>query len=216
MELDLKNKVFILTEGENSLTENLIHILSEEGSIVVILGKNVSLNQDRRAKNIDPGEKIFVVDVDLEDPVACEKAIAEVINKYGHIEGLVNYPGLISKNGWEDNNKERFSGILQKCLSRYFLITHFVLPYLKTSKGTVINISFDSGEFEHCGQLAAAINGAVQALTREWAVELLKYGIRVNSIIKKINAPEMGSIVAFLLSGKSSHMTGQFIHIGEE
>ena len=93
----------------------------------------------------------------------------------------------------------------------------------------------------------AAANGGRNALTREWAVELLKYGIRVNAIVvaeawtpqyekwittlknpeeklKEITAriplgnrmttpEEIGNMTAFLLSQKSSHTTGQLIHI---
>ena len=216
MELGLNNKVFILSGGEKSLAENLIHILSEEGAIVVVLGKNVSLNHLRHFKIAGPGEEIFLIDVELEDPVECEKAIGDIILKYGHIEGLVNYPEPYSEEGWDEENKESFSRIVQITLSRYFLITHFALPYLKTSRGKVINISFESGEYANSKPSAAAINGGIQALTREWAVELLKYEIRVNSIINKVNTADIGNIVAFLLSEKSSHTTGQFIPVGKE
>jgi L-fucose dehydrogenase len=216
MELGLNNKVIILTGGEENLAENLLYVLSEEGAIVVILGRDLLLNQHRQFKNTGLSETIFLIDVELDDPVECEKAIGEVIHKYGRIEGLVNYPESYSKEGWDEDNKESFSKILQKCLSRYFLITHFALPHLKTSRGTVINISSEYVEFKNCRPSTAAINGGIKALTREWAVELLKYGIRVNSIINEINTPDIGNLVAFLLSEKSSHTTGQIIPIDDE
>jgi L-fucose dehydrogenase len=116
------------------------------------------------------------------------------------------------------------------------------------SKGAIVNISSKTAETGQGGTSAyAAANGGRNALTREWAVELLKYGIRVNAIIvaeswtplyeKWINSlpnpdeklkeitsriplehrmttpEEIGNAVVFLLSNKSSHTTGQLIHV---
>jgi L-fucose dehydrogenase len=66
----------------------------------------------------------------------------------------------------------------------YYLLAQFALPYLKLSKGAIINIGSKTGETGQGGTSAyAAANGGRNALTREWAVELLKYGIRVNAVI---------------------------------
>ncbi len=215
MDLYLNNRVIILTEGEKNLTDNIIQILSGEGATVVLLGKDVSLRRHQQSENTGPGEKILLIDVDLENSAECKKAINEVILKYGHIEGLVNLPNVHPKYRKEEYDKADFLKILQKNLSGYFIITHNSLPYLKTSRGAVINIGIEPGEFEQNSATASATNGGVIALTREWAVELLKYNIRVNSIINKVNTPEIGNIVAFLLSEKSSHTTGQVIRADE-
>jgi L-fucose dehydrogenase len=215
MDLYLNNRVIILTEGEKNLTDNIIQILSGEGAIVVLLGKDLSLRRHQQYKNTDPGEKILLIDVELEDSAECKEAINEVILRHGRIEGLVNLPAIYSKYKREEDNKEDFLKILQKNLSGYFIITHISLPYLKTSGGAVVNISIEPGEFEHNSPSSSATNGGIVALTREWAVELLKYNIRVNSIINKVNTPEIGNIVAFLLSEKSSHTTGQVIRAGQ-
>src|SRR5437762_13096478 len=63
-------------------------------------------------------------------------------------------------------------------------MAHHVLPYLKQSKGAIVNISSKTAETGQGGTSAyAASNGGRNALTREWAVELLKYGIRVNAVV---------------------------------
>ena len=74
------------------------------------------------------------------------------------------------------------------------------------------------------GQRSASWTGAVMALTREWAAELLPYGIRVNMVLaggeghRKIDEPpgkiveNIAAVVTFLLSTKSSHTTGQHIY----
>ncbi|HSZ32089.1 MAG TPA: SDR family oxidoreductase [Puia sp.] len=195
MDLYLNNQVIILTEGEKNLTDNIIQILSGEGAIAVLLGKDESLHRHRQYENTD----------------LSKKTINEVILKYGRIDGLVNLPAVHSKYKQEEESEEDFLKVLQENLSNYFTITHNSLPYLKTSGGAVINISFEPEEFGQNSSSTYATNGGIIALTREWAVELLKYNIRVNSIINKVNTPEIGNIVAFLLSEKSSHTTGQVI-----
>ena len=63
-------------------------------------------------------------------------------------------------------------------------MAHFALPELKKSKGAIVNIGSKTAETGQGGTSAyAAANGGRNALTREWAVEFLKYGIRVNAII---------------------------------
>jgi len=128
------------------------------------------------------------------------------------------------------------------------LLAHYALPALKKSKGAIVNITSKTAETGQGGTSAyAAANGGRNALTREWAVELLKYNIRVNAVvvaeswtplyekwisslpnpaekIKEITSKiplenrmttteEIANAVAFLLSEKSSHTTGQLIHV---
>ncbi len=73
---------------------------------------------------------------------------------------------------------------LHKNLIHYYLMAHFALPELKKSKGAIVNITSKTAETGQGGTSAyAAANGGRNALTREWAVEMLKYGIRVNAIV---------------------------------
>jgi NAD(P)-dependent dehydrogenase (short-subunit alcohol dehydrogenase family) len=73
---------------------------------------------------------------------------------------------------------------LHRNLVHYFLLAHHTLPYLKQSKGSIVNIGSKTAETGQGGTSAyAAANGVRNALTREWAVELIKYGICVNVVI---------------------------------
>jgi NAD(P)-dependent dehydrogenase (short-subunit alcohol dehydrogenase family) len=66
----------------------------------------------------------------------------------------------------------------------YYYMVHYALPYLKRSKGSVVNVSSKTaltGQGNTSGYVAA--KGAILSLTREWAVELLPYSIRVNAVI---------------------------------
>ena len=73
---------------------------------------------------------------------------------------------------------------LHKNVVHYYLMAHYALPALKQSKGSIVNITSKKLQRQARGTSAyAAANGGRNALTREWAVELLKYGIRVNAVV---------------------------------
>jgi L-fucose dehydrogenase len=206
MDLGLQNKVIIITGYAKSNTENLIRVLSDEGAILVIAGRK---DLEKLKQGIS-GKNIFWIESDLSNSEECKNIVQTVVKKYGRVDGLVNDPGEGS------GNAETFLMSVQKNLVNYYLMTHFVLPYLKTSKGVIVNISFDNTGTDHGNSaILAASKGGINALTREWAVELLKYGIRVNAVISKESAEGIAGVVAFLLSGKSSHTTGQLIHVSD-
>jgi L-fucose dehydrogenase len=96
----------------------------------------------------------------------------------------VNNAGVNDGVGLENGSYEGFMASLHKNLVHYYLLAHYCLPYLKQSKGAVVNISSKTAETGQGGTSAyAASNGGRNALTREWAVELLPYSIRVNALI---------------------------------
>ena len=206
MDLCLQNKVIIITGHAKSNTENLIKVLSDEGAILVFAGRKDLGKLKQRIS----GGNIFWIESDLSNSEECKNTVQAVIKKYGRVDGLVNDPGA------ESGNAETFLIGVQKNLVNYYLMTHFVLPYLKTSKGVIVNISFDNTGTDHGNSaILAASKEGINALTREWAVELLKYGIRVNAVISKESAEGIAGVVAFLLSGKSSHTTGQLIRVND-
>jgi L-fucose dehydrogenase len=222
MDLGLSNKVIIVTGGARGIGEGIVRVLSGEGAIAVIVGRSEADNRKLQMEIENAGGKVFSVEAELNEPANCEKAVQTIIQKYGRIEGLVNNAGVNDGVGWESGNYERFMESLQKNLVHYYLMAHFALPYLKTGKGAIVNVSSKTAETGQGNTSAyAATNGGSNALTREWAVEMLKYGIRVNAVIvtecrtpqRMTTALEIANMIAFLLSGKSSHTTGQLIHV---
>ena len=248
MDLGLKNKVIIVTGGARGIGEGIVRVLSEEGAVIAIIGRNRDDNFKLQNELEKSGGNSFSVEAELGDPGACEKAIDAIVGKYGRIEGLVNNAGVNDGIGLESGSYDQFMKSLHNNLVHYYLMAHFALPYLKLSKGAIVNISSKTAETGQGNTSAyAAANGGRNALTREWAVELLKYGIRVNAVIvaecytpqyeswiRTLNNPdekireiiskipfeqrmttpfEIAHAVAFLLSEKSSHTTGQLFHV---
>ena len=248
MDLHLKDKVVIVSGGAKGIGEGIVKALAAEGAIPVIIGRNENDNQVLLKKLLDNGQKGDAVTAELSQPEECEKAVQEVMKKYNRVDGLVNNAGVNDGVNLEHGNYERFMASLHKNLVHYYLLAHYALPALKKSKGSIVNISSKTAETGQGGTSAyAASNGGRNALTREWAVELLKYSIRVNAIIvaecytplyekwiqtlpepeKKLasitakiplenrmtTAEEIANAVLFLLSDRSSHTTGQLMHV---
>lgn len=184
MQLNLTGKIIIVTGGAKGIGLGISKVLAAEGAIPFIIGRSTEDN-NAAVKEIElAGGRAKSVTAELTDPVACEKAVKQVLAECGRIEGIINNAGVNDGVGLETGNYESFVASLHKNLIHYYLIAHYALPELKKSKGAIVNISSKTAETGQGNTSAyAASNGGRNALTREWAVELLKYGIRVNAVI---------------------------------
>lgn len=184
MNLNLKDKVIVVTGGAKGIGLGICKVIASEGGIPVIIGRRDDDNL-KAVKEIEAlGFKAKNVQAELTQPDDCEKAIHQVVAQYGRIDGLVNNAGVNDGVGLESGNYDLFIASLHKNLVHYYLMAHHALPELKKSKGSIVNIGSKTADTGQGGTSAyAASNGGRNALTREWAVELLPYGIRVNAVI---------------------------------
>jgi L-fucose dehydrogenase len=184
MDLELKDKVIIVSGGAKGIGEGIVKVLAAEGAIPVIIGRNEADNIHTVEAVEAAGGRASQVVAELSRPEECGEAVNAVIAKYRRIDGLVNNAGVNDGIGLENGNYENFMASLHRNLVHYYLLAHHSLPALKSSKGAIVNISSKTADTGQGNTSAyAASNGGRNALTREWAVELLKYGIRVNAVI---------------------------------
>ena len=86
--------------------------------------------------------------------------------------------------GWSPAPRRSTCSRLKRNLLHYYNMAHFALPYLKRAHGAIVNIASKTGVTGQGGTSGyASSKGAILALTREWAVELLPAGVRVNAIL---------------------------------
>jgi L-fucose dehydrogenase len=184
MQLNLTKKVIIVSGGAKGIGLGICKVLAAEGAIPFIIGRSAEDNLAAVNEIEKMGGQAKCVTAELTNPSECEKAVKHVIAEFGHIDGLINNAGVNDGVGLEKGNYESFVASLHKNLIHYYLLAQFALPELKKSKGAIVNISSKTAETGQGNTSAyAAANGGRNALTREWAVELLKYGIRVNAVI---------------------------------
>lgn len=248
MDLGLRDKIIIVTGGAKGIGEGISRLLAAEGALPVIVGRSEEDNQQMVQSLKEAGGKADFVTAELTKPEECKKAVDFAAAKYKRIDGLVNNAGVNDGVGLAKGNYDDFMRSLHRNLVHYYLMAHHALPYLIEAKGSIVNISSKTAETGQGNTSAyAAANGGRNALTREWAVELLPHRIRVNAIIvaeswtplyeswintfsnrdeklksitnkiplekRMTTTEEIAAMAAFLLSERSSHTTGQLIHV---
>ncbi|HYM74756.1 MAG TPA: SDR family oxidoreductase [Candidatus Dormibacteraeota bacterium] len=248
MDLQLKDKVVIVTGGAKGIGAAIVRACAAEQAVPVIVGRDPDAGAKLQKELQTVGSRCGLITVDLTTPESCAQSVERTIKEFGHIDGLVNNAGRNDKVGLEQGNPTEYVASLNRNLVHYYSMAHYSLPHLKRSHGSVVNVGSKTavtGQGSTSGY--ASSKGAIMALTREWAAELLPYGIRVNTVIpaevmtplyrnwldtfpnpdqklslilskiplekRMTTAEEIASMVVFLLSGKSSHTTGQHLFV---
>lgn len=184
MDLNLTGRVYIVTGGAKGIGAAICRLIAAEGGTVVVVGRGKPDNEKIVDDIVKAGGKASQVTAELSSPEACQQVIRSTADTYGRIDGLVNNAGLNDGVGLENGSPEKFFESLQRNLSHYYNLAHYALPYLKKTKGNIVNIGSKvavTGQGNTSGY--AASKGAINALTREWAVELLPFSIRVNTVL---------------------------------
>jgi L-fucose dehydrogenase len=182
MDLNLKDKVVIVTGGGSGIGAAISMTLAQEGAVPVICGKNpLEAPFEEALRSLQPRARFF--QFELMEEAACAKAIADTAAEFGRIDGLVNNAGVNDSVGLEAG-REAFVRSLERNLVHCYVMAHYCLPHLKASRGAIVNISSKTaitGQGNTSGYTAA--KGGQLSLTREWAASLLEDGVRVNAVI---------------------------------
>jgi L-fucose dehydrogenase len=248
MDLGLANKVVLVTGGARGIGAGIAGVLAAEKALPIIIDRDGASAEATVRAITSAGGTAMAITAELSRTEDCRHAVANAVARCGRIDGLVNNAGINDGVGLESGDSEQFVASLRQNLVHYYDMARFALPELKKSQGAIVSISSKVAETGQGGTSAyAAANGGRNALTREWAVELAPFGIRVNAVIvaecwtpmydqwlqkqadpeaarRRIEAriplvgrmttsEEIANMVAFLLSPRSSHTTGQLIHV---
>ena len=184
MNLGLKGKVIVVTGGASGIGQAVTRLCLEEGARVAIVSKRTPVVDEFLAEAAANHFACSFFQADLEDSTCCEPVIRQIGEQFGAIDALVNNVGLNDGVSLQDGTVEDFVQSLHRSLVHYFALAHYALPALKRSRGSIVNVASKvalTGQGGTSGY--AASKGAILALTREWAVELLPFGIRVNAVI---------------------------------
>lgn len=248
MDLELTGKAVLVTGGAKGIGEAIVRALAAEGAVPLVIDRDQpaagALHDDLKAA----GKRCEVVIADLSEPGPCGAAVEEAVGLMGRLDALVNNAGLNDGVGLERGSVDEFVRSLHRNLVHYYGVAHHALPALKEAGGAIVNVASKVAVTGQGGTSGyAAAKGGILALTREWAAELLPYGMRVNAVVpaevmtplyrqwldtfpdpdgklrdvvadiplhRRMTAPaEIAAAVAFLLSPRASHVTGQHVHV---
>lgn len=207
-------------------------------------GMNVVVNYSKDKKGADEvvteirklGKESVAIAADISKPQEAKALIKAAASKFGGIDVLVNNAGINNKIGIEELEVDEWKKVMDVNINGAFYCSKEAVPYLKQSKGCIINISSmaafkGSMKNAHYGTSKAALVG----LTKSLAKELAKFDVRVNALapgyvmtdlmkdrnLKDLakNVPlgrlakpeEIANVVSFLASEKASYITGETI-----
>jgi L-fucose dehydrogenase len=184
MDLELNDHVVLITGGAKGIGEAITRASVREGAIPVVIDRDQRACETLFAElKLAPARGHYVV-ADLRLAENCTKAVEETARTFGRIDALVNNAGVNDGVGLEHGSPEEFVASLALNLLHYYNMTHFALPHLKRTRGSIVSISSKTavtGQGNTSGYVAS--KGAILAMTREWAVELLPYSIRANAVV---------------------------------
>jgi L-fucose dehydrogenase len=184
MDLQLRNKIILITGGAKGIGAAITRACAEEGAIPIVVDRDKAAGELLHNGLAETGVPSHFLEVDLASSQSCQDAVQGSAAIYGRLDGLVNNAGINDKVGLASGNPEQFVASLGRNLLHYYNMAHYALPHLTKSRGTIVNISSKTavtGQGNTSGYVAA--KGAILALTREWAADLLEHGIRVNAVV---------------------------------
>ncbi|MEC9091114.1 MAG: SDR family oxidoreductase [Planctomycetota bacterium] len=182
MDLQLEGKVALVTGGAKGIGRAVVESFLTEKANVFFADRDESASQELVAAIGEKGNLGYSAG-DLTVESNCENLISQAMARFGRIDILVNNAGVNDSTGF-DCSVEKFLESLQKNLIHVFSITRLASQELQKNGGSIVNISSKVAVTGQGGTTGyAAAKGAVNALTREWAVEFADSGVTVNTVV---------------------------------
>ena len=178
MDLRLTHKSVIVTGGSKGIGAAAVCSFAAEGARLVIAGRS-SADGEALAKEVGG---IFI-EAELAEEAACRKVVDETLTAFDAIDILVNNAGYNDGKDLRTAPKD-FMASVHLNLSHVYTLVHLCRKELAKNQGVIINVSSKvavTGQGSTSGYVAA--KGAMNALTREWAIALAPDNVRVNCVL---------------------------------
>jgi len=186
----LDEKVAIITGGAGGIGSGMAKAMAKEGAIVVIVDLNEETGKamEKELQAISP--KSMFMQANLMDRENLPNIIKTVVEKYGKLNVLVNNAHASKQVTIEDITQEDLDLSFNTGFYPTFYLMQAALPYLKETKGNVINFASGAGINGHETQGSyAAAKEAIRGISRVAANEWGRFGINVNIISPIANSP---------------------------
>ena len=197
--LSLSNKVAIVTGSRRGIGKAIALALSGAGADVVVCDIIYDSDLEEVVSAINAnGQKSLAMKVDISRHSDVEKLVGATLERFGHIDILVNNAATYVKALLTDHTDEEWDKVLDTNLKGYYLCSRAVgQTMVKQKSGCIVNISsraaFNADEEER-GSYCVAKAG-VNMLTKALARELGKYNIRVNGIAPGLITTELTKFI---------------------
>lgn len=163
-------KVALVSGGRSGIGKAIARRLRDEGAEVYTVQRSSD-------------EEFPSIAADLSDPAGAESAVAEVVERSGALDVLVNCAGMMQESRVEDMSVEDWQRNLAVNLTGPFLLIKSALPFLRETRGAIVNVGSIEGLGSNPGHAAySASKAGLHGLTRAVAVDHGGEGIRCNAV----------------------------------
>jgi len=192
LDLKLSGKVALVTGASSGIGRATAQLMGKEGVRVGLVARNGERLEEVKKQIEAEGGQATVIAGDVTEPSFAEKAVAEVVNRFGQLDILVNAAGILESGTIETTTLEAWDRMMNVNLRAVFYLMHLAVPHLVKTKGAIVNVSSVNGVRSFPGVLAYNVSKAgVDQLTRCAALELAEKGVRVNSVNPGVTITEL-------------------------
>jgi NAD(P)-dependent dehydrogenase (short-subunit alcohol dehydrogenase family) len=170
-------RVAVITGGSQGIGAGLVDGYRQRGWAVVASARTIKPAAD---------PSVLTVEGDISDPATAQRIIDAALDRFGHVDTLVNNAGLFISKPFTDYTAADYALLTGVNLAGFFWLTQLAITeMLRRGRGHVVNISAtiaDRGDSSSPSALAALTKGGLAAVTRSLAIEYASRGIRVNAV----------------------------------
>jgi NAD(P)-dependent dehydrogenase (short-subunit alcohol dehydrogenase family) len=186
----LEGRVALITGASRGIGRAIAELFAEEGASVIITAKDRA-----RLKKTASEIGVFALDADIRQERQVREVVKKTIARFGRLDILVNNAGVFPRIKKLHQITEReWNDVIDVNLTGQFRFTKYAIPHLQKSRGTILNIASNAGlkayENFHADAYSAS-KSALILLTRSWALQYAKDGIRVNCICPGVVETDM-------------------------
>jgi len=179
----LRGKVAIITGAAKGIGKGCAGVFAAEGARVIIADIDEKAGPLTEAHICEAKGEAFFIRTDVSDSVSVQEMLRRTIEKYGHLDILINNAGYHLSKNIEETSEDEWNYIINTNLKSVFLCSKYAIPHLRKTRGCIINMSSMVGLVGQTNAGAySASKGGIIAMTKGMALDFAKDGIRVNCI----------------------------------
>ena len=184
MDLKLQGKTFLITGGSSGLGRALATRLTQEGAAVALMARDEQRLEGAAGELREGGGEALAVAGDVRRAEDLERFLDTATERFGGVDGLANNAGELAAGSFAEHDDEVWERDLSLKLMAAVRLTRLALPWLRQSRGAVLNTLAISGKAPDAFTTPTSVSRAAGlALTKALSRELAPEGIRVNAVL---------------------------------